>query len=800
MPQVNFASRVPLPSYLENHSDALILAYFLNRLTLYTQLSRDSQPKYSISLLCSTLNSSLAFHKIATTTEYSTKITDLINHIGSKMDDEFIICDIDAFMNAYLPFVPSADHLKSCLETNLETTDFMDKSEIFSLCAFRDTPVIDEDIVGKRTEMDIYGPLALIDEKIGDFDHPDRERNKFKYCNLPSKTTELTIPGFINTVDACFIIDEAINHAERGISTHGMAVPIEQRISTTNKDWLHNNEKMLSANVQIMNDDVRRMFTFGITIEANEMSLWYYSRSHTAVSRPFSFVQSPELLISIFMTFLFATESELGYDPMVQCQDDGRYMYEFPDGKNSSRFYRTVHLISGRPSSRITGRMCRIWLIEEYNPDTKEAGAQAVLKDAWLNATAKTEREIQDALFRDIKDFWSNDHCFNSPQLNDIKTHHRDLVSSEKYRQLFLEIKLDYVGPVLKSIAPNSEPKDDCTSKPGVERTTPDRSRKQYRVLFKEVCRPVGELETLGEAIDVIQQAHTALQLLYCAGWVHKDISSGNILAFRQDLNDAETPWQVKLMDLEYARKFPPGYEASANPKAGTPYFMPTEVLANDYFFVPSSRPKKAIPSDYVKRTPGVTGPNKPIVVHNFQHDLESLWWLVLWLITSHTEDQPSESWHSPVFQVDAIQRCRTWATPIFQNTVGLSTERRFCFIYPLEKNLNFFPKNISDFSWRLDRLRDSMLDAFITRVEHGEIHNKESYAQIHIEFGWFFASIQNAENQDWREYSLWKMEASDSTQRDVNPSVCDLAARALPTENVKTNSRLNEDSIRIPI
>jgi len=37
-----------------------------------------------------------------------------------------------------------------------------------------------------------------------------------------------------------------------------------------------------------------------------------------------------------------------------------------------------------------------------------------------------------------------------------------------------------------------------------------------------------------------------------CAGWVHRDISSGNIFAYKTD-----TGWVAKLAGLEYARRFP---------------------------------------------------------------------------------------------------------------------------------------------------------------------------------------------------------------------------------------------------
>lgn len=43
------------------------------------------------------------------------------------------------------------------------------------------------------------------------------------------------------------------------------------------------------------------------------------------------------------------------------------------------------------------------------------------------------------------------------------------------------------------------------------------------------------------------------LQLLLCAGWVHRDISSANILAHRTTSGEV---WQAKLADLEFARKY----------------------------------------------------------------------------------------------------------------------------------------------------------------------------------------------------------------------------------------------------
>jgi len=50
-----------------------------------------------------------------------------------------------------------------------------------------------------------------------------------------------------------------------------------------------------------------------------------------------------------------------------------------------------------------------------------------------------------------------------------------------------------------------------------------------------------------------------------CAGWVHRDISSGNIFARKVD-----NRWVAKLGDLEYAKNFPPppGTQPSGDPKS----------------------------------------------------------------------------------------------------------------------------------------------------------------------------------------------------------------------------------------
>ncbi len=72
------------------------------------------------------------------------------------------------------------------------------------------------------------------------------------------------------------------------------------------------------------------------------------------------------------MSFLFATDLELGYDSKVTLYQDGateQYTYEIPekDAPNGRRFYRTIKPIAEYRTNNITGRMSRVWLVTEVN-------------------------------------------------------------------------------------------------------------------------------------------------------------------------------------------------------------------------------------------------------------------------------------------------------------------------------------------------------------------------------------------------------------------------------------------------
>ena len=234
----------------------------------------------------------------------------------------------------------------------------------------------------------------------------------------------------------------------------------------------------------------------------------------------------------------------MGYDDMIERHDNGRYTYQIPNAEGS-RFFRTIDTISEYCSNNITGRMARIWLVEEVTSSAPDAtpimpGRTCVLKDVWLDESASTEREIQDNIFKDIESFFALSSLpADKSELAESKKARQQLVDSKRYKEYFLKIETDYTGDETKQVAnggvrlkglfdkPLEQP---SASKVGTNtaRTTHaelhplllnssaqylDRAytrKKQYRVVFKENCIAFGKLKTLGEVMDV------AVQTLIC--------------------------------------------------------------------------------------------------------------------------------------------------------------------------------------------------------------------------------------------------------------------------------------------
>ncbi|KAG2017273.1 other/FunK1 protein kinase [Coprinopsis cinerea AmutBmut pab1-1] len=330
-----------------------------------------------------------------------------------------------------------------------------------------------------------------------------------------------------------------------------------------------------------MNEDARRKFAYGITVENDYASLWHFHPSSPVKSTAFSILQHPDLLalVSLFL----ATSEQLGYDPHVTLLPDMSYVYQIPADPRSDvpLYFKTVDLISQYRSSSLTGRCSRVWTVKQVISMTdrrRVAGTQLrVLKDVTLDAHRKTEAEIQDELFRDIAAFANHGKWRTSPIVKRFKEPDFDSLAEalegDNFKRFFSGIIARHLDSDSVTLPTRSSGHIPPPNGPEVVRNPV--SKRRCFFVYEHVCTSLYDIPTMGEAIDVAKGCLTALRLMSCAGWVHRDISPGNIRS------SSDHTWQVKLSDLEFAKRFPDSPDHVTEQMTGTPAFMPCEVQSS---------------------------------------------------------------------------------------------------------------------------------------------------------------------------------------------------------------------------
>jgi hypothetical protein len=278
------------------------------------------------------------------------------------------------------------------------------------------------------------------------------------------------------------------------------------------------------------------------------------------------------MFIALMISLLCAPLSDLGFDPHVTLHADGKsYVYEFAnEDPTKSRFFKTLATIDERRHLRLTGRCTRVWKVMEIasrdGTERKDSSApDMVLKDVWLDASAMTEKQIQDELFKDIQEFARTPEGWKTrPRVKDFSGADKEKLSSalegENFKEYFLCISDSHMGAPSKIVAPGAnrdtnvfatDPVDDDVfgselifrhqevppvppeaastadevgedEEGSVEETKLDDVFPQREFVRKRrcfslsdlLCTALHDLKTLGEAIDVLRHAATGMSLL----------------------------------------------------------------------------------------------------------------------------------------------------------------------------------------------------------------------------------------------------------------------------------------------
>ncbi|KAI6032149.1 hypothetical protein PISMIDRAFT_640669, partial [Pisolithus microcarpus 441] len=145
--------------------------------------------------------------------------------------------------------------------------------------------------------------------------------------------------------------------------------------------------------------------------------------------------------------------------------------------------------------------------------------------------------------------------------------------------------------------------------------------KKHYHLVFKEVCQPIHNLKRLDIMFKTLMDVHKALELLHSIGWVHCDISTGKVLCWGK---------MGKLGDLEHAKSMDSNMthevHAFIDMLKGMMEFMASKVEAQKYLFQ--------------RHTDELFTPVECLFNFNPLHDMESLWWIAMWILYYHVDQK----------------------------------------------------------------------------------------------------------------------------------------------------------------
>ncbi|KAG8703733.1 hypothetical protein FRC11_010480 [Ceratobasidium sp. 423] len=445
-----------------------------------------------------------------------------------------------------------------------------------------------------------------------------------------------------------------------------IVMPMEFKNMSSDASQTDDFEKVLWSMHHIMRNDPRRRYVHGLTCENTQVRLWFHDRSDVVASTKFDINKDWKYLVRIILSMLSATRVELGYDPTVRAvtSNDGNAepsynitIHNVDEGTNN--VYRTVGILSDIGVDSMVCRASRVWEVKKL-VNGVPGGDSYVLKDIWVHEDRIPEHEILQDI-REAQPEYSDyfltplDHCFvplvpSEPQTADSthKTlgHSRDLKPTGKTLptriRTFSQLPSESKGSASTPRDSVGHPHDILNVRGEGGRKLvrlSKHARRHYRILFKEIGKPVHDLRNFTDVFIAIRGGWEGLHAMHLCGYVHRDVSSGNIL-----LVDPQGNKRGVIMDLEYAKKIDDMSEPH-DVKTGTAAFMATEVAFTEHHRLESLRSKRQTnpsreamelwgKSDRKADAPSSSElPPLPPFRHNPLHDMESVWWLCVWIM-----------------------------------------------------------------------------------------------------------------------------------------------------------------------
>ncbi|KAF7790444.1 hypothetical protein EIP86_001399 [Pleurotus ostreatoroseus] len=438
------------------------------------------------------------------------------------------------------------------------------------------------------------------------------------------------------------------------------------------------------------NDDPRRRFALGFTIEDTEMRLWFCCREKVCVSEPFNFLTDYFTTVHFFLSVMFASPQELGWDPTIRLwhdpkkpspekglQLDQQFDIDVRSEDGSIATYRTQERISDRKADALPGCGTRIWKVLPIDDEGEiiDSAQPLTLKDTWIHHDREREGDFHASLRSALSSTSSNDldkflliiakhgDVYVDGQPDNTRTlimrGHPIPATSKRY----IFERPD--GPD-RVVAKGSHVVQQLFGSGGYVKDTV--ALAHYRIVSEGVFKPLYELSELHHVFRALGQASYAISFMHALGWVHRDLNPTTLLIDESYTN-------VRLSGFDYAKRMQDDAATPVHPSR-TPLedFVAAEVASGAYIFNGNVEKETRVKSPVIplanlvfaspaclKTTPpedlSLTGAasqegssqTPPPFRYNPLHDLESYYWVAVYFMVYKITDingsavEPSE-------------------------------------------------------------------------------------------------------------------------------------------------------------
>ncbi|OAV88624.1 hypothetical protein PTTG_11737 [Puccinia triticina 1-1 BBBD Race 1] len=340
-------------------------------------------------------------------------------------------------------------------------------------------------------------------------------------------------------------------------------------------------------------------YAIGFTMCGTFMRLWQFDRSGAIGSESFNIIGTKENLskfLALILLFLMSSKQVLGFDPTI-IDIDGQAPI------NTRRTQKIQLQTQPNPQelvidcplyreSGICGRGTTCWQAHLSGDESEKF----VIKDSWQ----PLEQREEGSILRDVTEK-------NVPHV--VRYHHHETVHVASQ---IVDIESHLRGGINFKSGEEIRPTD-ASDDLQEQESKGFINRVHRRLVLKDVGQPIWTVDSPIHLLEALEGCIKGHQALLKAGYLHRDISINNLMI---DNQTTDPDRKYFLIDLDGAVAYPIVNEEDRDPRYGTKVFVSFNLLLKD----------------------------KP---RDFVDDLESFFWVLMWICVNHPANQSKNSWMS---------------------------------------------------------------------------------------------------------------------------------------------------------